>query len=228
MNEPESRRPLKSRGSPWAQRLAGALGRAKVSPDLISFLGVAFAVLGGAALALSGQSFEATRVFLLLLAVLCIQLRLLCNLLDGMVAVEHGLAGATGPIWNEFPDRVADVVLLAGAGYGAIHADHDLAPALGWLCAALAVMTAYVRELGRGLGFPADFIGPMAKPQRMSVLTVATLASLTESWWTGPLGHGKALLWGLALIAVLAIGTVGRRVIRLARQLKARAREPRS
>ena len=44
-----------------------------------------------------------------------------------MVAVEGGKAEADGPFWNEFPDRIADILILAGAGYGIG------SPALGWL-----------------------------------------------------------------------------------------------
>ena len=52
-----------------------------------------------------------------LAAAACIQLRLLCNLFDGMVAVEGGFKTKSGEIYNELPDRVADVLILAGAGY---------------------------------------------------------------------------------------------------------------
>ena len=48
------------------------------------------------------------------------QLELLCNLLDGMVAVEGGLGGPTGPLWNELPDRIADSVFIVALGMAAI------------------------------------------------------------------------------------------------------------
>jgi phosphatidylglycerophosphate synthase len=38
----------------------------------------------------------------------CIQLRLLCNLLDCMVAIEGGKSAPTGALFNEMPDRFAD------------------------------------------------------------------------------------------------------------------------
>ena len=41
----------------------------------------------------------------LVLAALGIQLRLLCNMLDGMVAVEHGRATPVGALYNDVPDR---------------------------------------------------------------------------------------------------------------------------
>jgi phosphatidylglycerophosphate synthase len=68
----------------------------------------------------------------LLLAAAAIQLRLLCNLLDGMLAVEGGLKTPLGELYNEIPDRLADVAILAGAGASA----RDLTVGLALGCAA--------------------------------------------------------------------------------------------
>jgi phosphatidylglycerophosphate synthase len=214
----DNRRPLKVRDAAFARRMAQRLAEAKVSPDAVSAAGVAFAALGAALLmtagGLEGWLFRAV---VLVLAAVCIQARLLCNLLDGLVAVEHGRGGTAGPIWNELPDRIADVLLLAGAGYGVQTAGLDGGAAIGWIAAVLAVLTAYVRELGRGLGQPADFSGPMAKPQRMAVLTAFCLISVFEPLWRG---HGQMLLCGLAVIAAGTLVTVVRRTRNLARGLR--------
>jgi len=55
---------------------------------------------------------------MLLLAVAGIQGRLLCNMLDGMVAIEGGRQTKSGEIFNDLPDRVADAVIFVCAGYG--------------------------------------------------------------------------------------------------------------
>ena len=65
----------------------------------------------------------------------------------------------------------------------------------------LALLTAYVRLLGGALGQPQRFTGPLAKPQRMFVVTVACLASLVE------LAAGE--LRGIALTAGLAVIVLG-------------------
>lgn len=211
-----NRRPLKTRGAAWAGRLAAAIAGKGVSADVISGLGLAFAVLGGALLAASGGVEDGWRSLCLVLGATCVQLRLACNLLDGMVAVEHGRASPYGPIWNELPDRVADVLFLVGAGYGAMSAGFSGGPALGWICAALAMLTAYVRELGRGLGFAADFSGPMAKPHRMAALTATCAIAAFEPLWRG---RGEVLAVGLAVIAVGTLVTVVRRTRTLAERL---------
>ncbi|NEX93602.1 CDP-alcohol phosphatidyltransferase family protein [Caulobacter sp. 17J65-9] len=220
MTDPDlsNRRPVKFRARRWAQALAALLARQGVSPDVISALSVAFAVMGCAALALSGISFGFGRGALLLLAVFSIQMRLLCNVLDGLVAVEHGKGGPLGAVWNELPDRLSDALFLIGAGYAASDPAQHLGPALGWLCAVLAVLTAYVRELGRALDKPADFAGPLAKPQRMGLLTVMALVSLFEGAWGW---HGETMLGGLGLMAALTALTVWNRTARLAAELNA-------
>jgi phosphatidylglycerophosphate synthase len=216
MTELENRRPLKTRGKGWSQDLAARLAKARVSPDLLSAGSVAVAVLGAAALCSSGLSSGVGRVIFLLVAAVCVQLRLLANMMDGLVAVEHGRGSPQGPIWNELPDRIADALFLAGAGYGAFAAGHEVGAALGWLCAVLALLTAYIRELGRSLGQPADFRGPMAKPHRMFALTLACAVAIFEPLWGW---SGQTFLIALAIIAVGAVATAWRRTRLLAQRL---------
>lgn len=221
---PENRRPLKTRSKAWAAALAAELGKARVSPDIISLFSVAFAVLGAALLMTAGlEEQPVLRGLMLLMAAVCVQLRLLANMLDGMVAVEHGLGSSAGPIWNELPDRIADALFLVGAGYAAWSMGQTAGSWLGWLAALLAVMTAYVRELGRGLDFPADFSGPMAKPHRMFALTVTCVLSAFEPLWRG---DGQVLMIGLGVIAAGTLWTLARRTGTLAKRLAERDTDP--
>ena len=208
------RRPLKSRDRAWAKALASALVRLRVSPNLISLFSIVFAAVAAAGFFLSGRTFDAKeRLLWLVVAAAGIQLRLLCNLLDGMVAVEGKMGSKVGEIYNDFPDRIADPLIIVPAGY-AIGM-----PWLGWLAGLLAVMTAYVRVLGGSMGVPQDFRGPMAKPHRMATLTVAAIGDGVA----GVYGFvGGPLLVALVLIAGGTIFTMERRVRRIAAELKAR------
>ncbi|NNC71277.1 MAG: CDP-alcohol phosphatidyltransferase family protein, partial [Sphingomonadaceae bacterium] len=166
-DELKNRRPLASRSTGWAAIAARAILAAGLSPNAISVIGIGFAALGAWALV------EAPRQpWLYLAAALGIQLRLLCNMLDGMVAVEGGKGSATGPLYNEAPDRIEDTLLLVAAGYAC---GYEWA---GWLAAVFAMFTAYVRALGGSMGFAQDFRGPMAKPHRMAVLTAGCIVAL--------------------------------------------------
>lgn len=157
------RRPIASRSNNVIQRLARAIARTPITPNQISLLSVAASLLAPAGLLAVGGAAGA------LMAVAGIQLRLLANVLDGLVAVEGGKSSPLGALYNEFPDRIADSVILISMGYAAG------VPALGWGTALLAALTAYVRVFGGGLGQPQCFGGPMAKQHRMAVATVALL-----------------------------------------------------
>jgi phosphatidylglycerophosphate synthase len=209
MAEPDlNRRPIATRSSAWAQRLASALARSSITPNQISMLSVLFAGIGAALLA-----WAPTPAGLLLCAV-CIQLRLVCNLIDGMVAVEGGKGSVTGRIYNEFPDRITDSVLIVALGYACG------LPWLGWLGALLALATAYVRVFGGSLGLAQDFRGPLAKAQRMAVLTAACVAAAAETWW-----HTQhyALLTAAILIAAGSLITCVTRTLAIAATLRAGA-----
>ncbi len=133
-----------------------------------------------------------------------------------MVAVEGGLKSKTGDVYNDLPDRFADLLILVPLGYA------TLAPwggELGWAAGAMAVFTAYVRLLGGALGLRQDYVGPMAKQQRMAAATAASLLTIGESYWHMP---RYVLIGALVLIALGALGGVLRRSSRILRQLAAR------
>lgn len=192
MSETGDRRPLASRNTRWAQAIARRLASMNVTPNRISQASMLAAALAGLAFWLTGETQDGLRVSLFIAAALFCQLRLLCNLFDGMVAVEGGKGEADGPFWNEFPDRVADIFIFVGAGFG------TGTPALGFAAATFAVLTAYVRELGRANGAASDFSGPMAKQHRMATMTLAALVSAFEGLW---LGDGEALWIALVLVS---------------------------
>ena len=172
MNEPSGRRPLNSRSWKWVRNLASVLATAGVSPNAVSMAGLVCGVLAGVCLAVTSVlPADSTRMFFIGAAVL-IQLRLLANLIDGLVAVEGGRKSPVGGIYNELPDRITDAAIFIGAGYAACSV-----PVLGWLAALLAVIVAYLRALGVTLGTGEAFIGVMAKPQRMFLMTVACVGS---------------------------------------------------
>lgn len=212
-----ARRPLKSRDTGWAKAMARRLVQWRISPNAISIASMFFAAGAGLALYSSGHPTFVHRPILLLLAAAGIQLRLLCNLLDGMVAVEGGLKTKSGEVFNDFPDRVADALILVPAGYAIPGLPYG--PALGWGAGLLAVFTAYVRMLGGAAGLKQSFAGPMAKQQRMAVITIACLTSTVEL----RLVRSGLTLW-IALIAVNVgcVATIVRRTTAIVRELELR------
>ena len=150
----------------------------------------------------------------ILICALCIQGRLICNLLDGMVAIEGGKKSVLGALYNEFPDRVTDSIFFIALGYVTQY------PAIGWACALLAALTAYVRVFGGSLGLEQDFRGPMAKQHRMAVMTTACLLAILEE---AVIGTHTVLLYAAWLIALGSAITCVTRTKAIAKNLQGNA-----
>ncbi|THU05558.1 CDP-alcohol phosphatidyltransferase family protein [Lampropedia puyangensis] len=200
-----ARRPIQARSNPWIQRLSKQLAQTGITPNAISVASVAFAALGAASLLWLPAGGN------MLGCILGIQLRLLCNVIDGMVAIEGGKKTPTGALYNEVPDRIADSILIVALGYAV---GHDW---LGWLGALAAALTAYVRVLGGSLGLAQSFRGPMAKQHRMALMTAACAIALLEA----PLNHTQyALLTACAVITTGSLITCLTRLNGIATALK--------
>lgn len=205
------RRPIKTRGASWAQAFSRWLIRVGATPNAVSLFSILAASVG-ALLLLQGHRLTGWSGAACYLGVIvCVQIRLLCNLFDGLMAVEGGMRSATGELYNEIPDRVSDTILFVAAGAAVGYSW------LGWFIAALALTTAYVRSLGASLGLEQDFSGPLAKPQRMFFLSVGCLwASVELVINDRPIGGFLAVL---VLIAAGTLYTCVRRVRRMAIRL---------
>ncbi|MDA7952038.1 MAG: CDP-alcohol phosphatidyltransferase family protein [Pirellulaceae bacterium] len=198
------RRPLSSRRWKISHSLTTWLSRCGMTPNMISFAGMLFGIAAGITLAMtaylstepdaeSGGS-NLWVMILFLFSALLIQLRLLCNLLDGMVAEAQQSFSPIGALYNEIPDRVSDVATLVGAGYalgGCVVG--------GYISACLAVFIAYIRVQGKVAGASQYFCGPMAKPQRMFAVTVAS----------GIASFFPIVLWSESERQVTMVGTLG-------------------
>ncbi len=211
------RRPLASRDKAVSKRLASWLAQRGVRPNTISIAGMIAGMLAGGAFAATGL-LEPAWLFFLLAAGL-IQLRLLANMLDGMVAVQTRQASPVGELYNEVPDRVSDAAILIGAGYAS-----GAVPELGYLAACVALFVAYVRAEGKVAGAPQEFCGPMAKPHRMFVMTVAALlcAAVPHAWQPSVPDYPQfgIMSAALALVVVGGLWTAVRRLGRIAGKLR--------
>lgn len=207
------RRIVPARENRWSKAAARYLAEANVSPNAISVYGVIAALAGAIALAFTPVADGTVRHLLWIFAGLMVGMRLICNMLDGMVAVEWGKGSPLGALYNEIPDRIADFVILVGAGYS-----YGGQVTLGYIAASLAVFTAYVRVAARSVGAPSDFGGPMAKPQRMAVI-IATCAFLgfTPSAWHPAWGESQQYGLISAALMLIVVGSIATAFLRLRR-----------
>ena len=185
-----SRRPIKSRQSEWAKKLTILLLAWKIKANTVSWASMLFSTVGLVGFSMAGGYIPWWLG--MLLGILAIQGRLICNLLDGMVAEANNEKSPTGKIMNEVPDRYSDIVLLVGAGI----ATNEIW--LGWMAACIAVLTAYIRSFGAEMSGHQNFVGLMAKPQRMFYLSLGALCAII---------YPNALLIALYLIALGSVLT---------------------
>ncbi len=199
----------------WANACVRLLAGTGITPNQVSVFGVLITVVCGACLVVSREQDDELRAVLLLAAAACIPVRALCNMFDGMLAVEYGKQTKSGLIFNELPDRLSDAIYLVAAGYAV--PDHGWTEALGWAAGLLAVLTAYVRALGDSAGVGQFFTGPMGKQQRMAILALASALSAFEGVW-----GERGLVLEIALVSVVAgcVLTIAVRTVQVVKALE--------
>lgn len=183
-----------------------------MSANGVSVAGMIAGMAAGASLAATAHLDGVPQRLAWLAAGLLVLVRLLANMLDGMVAIGSGTSSAVGELYNEVPDRVSDSAALIGLGFAA-----GGEPILGFLATLAAVFTAYVRTLGKGAGAGQDFVGPFAKQQRMAcVIGCAAYCAFTPANWAIP-GLPAIVL---AVVAVGSLFTALRRLRRIGLRLR--------
>ena len=198
------RRPLASRGWKISEKIARWLARRGATPNAISIAGMMCGILAGIVFAMTNGAAYAW--FFWITGAVLVQLRLLANLYDGMVAVLRETASPVGELFNEVPDRVSDAATLIGFGY-ASGSDH----VLGFVATIFAIFLAYLRAQGKVAGAHQEFCGPMAKQQRMATVTIAAIACAVApgaSGWQIP-------MFALWVIIAGCVVTIIRRLQRI-------------
>lgn len=136
------------------------LQRAGINPDVLTVIGLAFAV-GTAFLIASGH---------LLLAVFGVIATGVPDILDGTVARHSGRAGPRGAFLDSVADRVADAVLFGGVAWF-LAGEGTYLPLLAFAAVSLTMLISYERAKAESLGFTAKG-GIMERAERMVLLAV--------------------------------------------------------
>lgn len=209
----QNRRDVATRKVPFFHKLAATLVKAGLHPNHVSVASAVFGTIAGLGFYFAGTC-EPMWPYIVL-GIVGVQLRLICNLIDGLMAVEGGLKTPTGEIYNDLPDRISDAAILIGIGYG-LTSYTEYGPALGWAAAVGAIMTAYVRVLGASMNAGHFFTGPMAKQHRMFLVTLGGIIWLIEKSING------TAMSMTAILLIILIGTVltcGRRLYLIGKKL---------
>ncbi|WP_425606065.1 CDP-alcohol phosphatidyltransferase family protein [Lysobacter firmicutimachus] len=217
MSEPT---PMRRRHG-WRLVLLARLRVSGATPNGISLFAIGLAALAGLSFLFALRDPPHYGASLLAFAALCLQGRLLCNRLDGLLARRGGLVGKAGEVYSDAPDRLADALVFLGVGYG-LAPWLAWGPDLGWAASLLSVGTAYVRVLGLACGLREHREGPMARRPRMIAMSVAAaLAAVGLA-----LGQATAVAWllaaALAAVVLGAAWTVAVRLRAIVRELESR------
>ncbi|MFI5159092.1 MAG: CDP-alcohol phosphatidyltransferase family protein [Sphingobacteriales bacterium] len=189
----ENRRPIASRDTSWARKAALMLANKNVSPNTISLFSIFFSILSFLAFYFDHRT-GSNHILFMITAIVGIQGRLIMNLLDGMVAVEHSKKSVVGGLFNEVPDRISDTLTIFGVGLLVKNVQYGLD--FAYLAIILSVTTAYIRTLGASLGCGHTFIGPMAKQQRMALICLSCIIAI---WYT-PVFYYMLIVMNMGLL----------------------------
>ena len=177
-----TRRPLKSRDTKWAAPMASWLARAGIRPNVISVAGAVFAAGAGICFWLAGGTGQDWRW-----SVLLIWRRAECNC--GCCAICSMAWWRLKADSKPRPERssmncpIAFRMRLFSLARDIPCRNLGGRCELGWTAAVLSLITAYVRALGASMGAGQQFVGPMAKQQRMAAMTAACVIGALAPLW---------------------------------------------
>lgn len=182
-----------------------ALVRARVSPDVFNYIGVACGAAAGWAFAVGALSAGGWLV-------LCGGL---ADIFDGRIARARGLANRYGAFMDSTLDRFAEVFAFVGVAWWL--AETRLGAAVTLLAISASLLVSYTRARGEAVGVSGTG-GIMQRAERLVVLALAGLldapAAARFGWAPGTLLFGA-----VTLIAVGALGTAVYRTAAIARTL---------
>jgi len=185
---------------------------APMTAKTISVFGMLAAIAAGVAFFSTSNTLDPMQRILWFGGGLLCQLRLFSSMFDGLVASARNIASAKGEIYNEIPDRISDTAVLIGLGYsvgGGI--------VLGYVAALTTIFVAYVGALATSISTPNDFCGPMAKPQRMALVTALALyLAFSPETWRLPWSEVQMVL---LVIIIGGLLTAARRLARAGKQI---------
>jgi CDP-diacylglycerol--glycerol-3-phosphate 3-phosphatidyltransferase len=176
------------------------LGRAGVTPDMVTVTGTVGAVVGAVALIATGHLFWGAftvTVFVLL------------DMLDGALARARGGGSVFGAVLDSVGDRAADAAIFGAlvwwfSGEG----DNRLLVLLALLCLVLGVLTSYIKARAEGMGLSCD-VGIVERTERLILVLLGT-------GFTG-LGIPYAIDVALWLLLVGSAVTVVQRIVAVRR-----------
>jgi CDP-diacylglycerol--glycerol-3-phosphate 3-phosphatidyltransferase len=183
-------------------RWAAGLARAGVSPDALTWLGVAWSIAAAACLALGASRGSSPLVWA---AALCLLAADAMDMLDGATARAAGRSSAGGALLDSTLDRVSDTVVFLGCALHYALAGNVTLVALAFSAQASGLFVSYVKARAENLVEDCGG-GYWQRGERCALFLFAVL-----------LGHVPAGLWLLGTLPALTARSrlaAGRRQLR--------------
>jgi phosphatidylglycerophosphate synthase len=198
----------------FVHRIAQLLASSGISPNLLSFLSLAFAVLAGIAFALSGTARSVNHV--LVLALVCVCLNAVLDGFDGLVARAEGTASRRGDFLDHVIDRYADVFIIGGIIFGGY---------ASWQIGIVAIigvlLASYMGTQAQAVGLNRLYGGVLGRADRIVLIIGATALTVLYPHPVPPSGplSFSFLGWLIVIMAILGHATALQRIVYIWRQL---------
>jgi CDP-diacylglycerol--glycerol-3-phosphate 3-phosphatidyltransferase len=139
----------------------------------------------------------------LFLGALVVALSVLTDMLDGAIARARGRTSRWGAFLDSTMDRIADGAAFGSLTFWLATTGRDGAAALAMFCLIAGVIVSYAKARAEGLGLTAN-VGIAERSERLIVAGIGAMGEVA--------GIPYALEVALAILAVLAVITIGQRV----------------
>jgi archaetidylinositol phosphate synthase len=216
---------LRARVRGVATPIAIAFGRLGLTPNHLTLIGFAIAVL--AAVFASGESWVVAGVLLIVGGVF--------DLFDGALARATGTVSQRGAFMDSVFDRAGEAIVYLGIMVGCISADFRPGAILAAAAMAASFMVSYIRAKSEGLGFTSGSgmaaIGLAPREVRIVILTVGLLLTglvgglmeadfgmVDDPSWDLWFAGRSVLTVALGLVTALATITTIQRIVHVTRQ----------
>jgi archaetidylinositol phosphate synthase len=154
---------LRAKLDPILASVGKALARTGVTPDALTYLGFAFALLAG--------FLYAVKPSMPYLAAVAILASGAFDILDGAVARVTSKISKRGSFTDSTLDRLSEVLIYAGITYGA----YNVAPFLVLLTLGFSLLVSYVRAKSDSLNIKMSGIGIGERAERLVALAILSI-----------------------------------------------------
>jgi CDP-diacylglycerol---glycerol-3-phosphate 3-phosphatidyltransferase len=186
------------------QRSLRGVARTKLTPDMLTSVGVAFCLAGAV---LVGFEERNEKLFFWLGGLLFVA-GSIADILDGALARAASKGTVFGAFLDSTFDRVGEAAVLAAIGLAFMRDGNEVALAAAFAAVAGSFLVSYTRARAEALGLRGD-IGFGSRVERVVVIAVGLF--LAPWGW---------LEWPIYLLAALAWLTVAQRILFVRRQLR--------